>query len=254
VYYNYLLELNKIYNEDCIEFMKTLSDESIDLIIADPPYFKIQGFSDAGKIDFDCPFKSKLEYLNFVETNIIEYKRILKQNGSLYLYNSQEVGADIDILLQKYFIIKNRIIWHRSGGVSPWKKFKQAHEPIFYCVKDLKNHIWNADQIRIKSKYADKDKRLNPKGKVPDDVWYIPNLAGKKKEATGHKTQKPLSICERIVLASSNENDLVYIPFAGSGSEIESCIKNNRDWIATEINKKYIDDIIIPRIENIKIV
>ena len=78
------------------------------------------------------------------------------------------------------------------------------------------------------------------------DVWeFTPD-----KIRYGHKTQKPQDITDRIVKASSNKGQLVYIPFAGSGSEIVSCIKNNRNWIATETNSKYIDEIILPRIEN----
>ena len=68
-------------------------------------------------------------------------------------------------------------------------------------------------------------------------------------EYTKHPTQKPLSISNRIVKVHSEENDLVYIPFAGSGSEIVSCIKNNRNWIATELEEKYINEIIVPRIK-----
>ena len=80
------------------------------------------------------------------------------------------------------------------------------------------------------------------------DVWdFIPD-----KVRYGHKTQKPMDITERIIKASSNEGDLVYIPFAGSGSEIESCIRNNRNYIATEINKEYIDNIIDLRIHNLQ--
>ncbi|STO12791.1 DNA adenine methyltransferase YhdJ [[Flavobacterium] thermophilum] len=248
-----MLKINQTYNEDCLKFMKRLevgvdNFNGFDLIIVDPPYYNVKGFSDAGKLDFGLEYKTKEDYLNIMETHIKEYKRLLKPNGSLWLYNSQEIGAEIDLLLQKYFTIKNRIIWYRSGGVSPNKKFKLAHEPLFYCVNDINNHTWNPDEIRIKSKYAEKDKRLNPKGKVPDDVWYIPNLVGKKKESVGHKTQKPLEICDRIILCSSNEGDLVYIPFAGSGSEIISCIKHKRNYVATEINKSYIDDMINKRI------
>ena len=78
------------------------------------------------------------------------------------------------------------------------------------------------------------------------DVWdFVPD-----KVRYGHKTQKPKNITDRIIKASSNLGDLVYIPFAGSGSEIISCINNNRNYLATEINKKYIDEIIIPRIGN----
>lgn len=191
-------------------------------------------------MDFDFPFKDEDEYLIFLENNLIEYRRVLKDTGSLYVYNSQELGAKVDLLLQKYFTIKNRLIWYRSGGVSPWKKYKLAHEPLFYCVKNINNHIWNADEIRIKSKYADKDKRLNPKGKVPDDVWYIPNLVGKKKESVGHKTQKPLEICNRIILASSNIGSDILIPFVGSGSECVSAKNHQRNYIGFELNNEYI--------------
>ena len=72
----------------------------------------------------------------------------------------------------------------------------------------------------------------------------------KLKDGTSFPTVKSLKLCNRIIKSSSNERDLVYIPFAGSGSEIISCINNNRNYLATEINKKYIDEIIIPRIEN----
>ncbi len=80
----------------------------------------------------------------------------------------------------------------------------------------------------------------------------IPALTHNSKEKTKHKTQKPLAICNRIINIFSKMNDLVYIPFAGSGSEIESCIINNRKWLATEINNQYIENIIKPRIDSIK--
>ena len=84
--------------------------------------------------------------------------------------------------------------------------------------------------------------------KIDGDVWDFVRVRYKMPEYKNHPTQKPLSICDRIVKVHSNEKDLVYIPFAGSGSEIESCIRNNRNWIATEISEKYIQEIIIPRI------
>lgn len=84
----------------------------------------------------------------------------------------------------------------------------------------------------------------------PSNVWFDSQVSFNSKEKVDHPTQKPLSICDRIVKASSNKKDLVYIPFAGSGSEIASCIKNNRNYIASEINKEYVDNIIIPRINS----
>lgn len=237
------MELNKTYCMDCQKFTKQIADGFFTLIIADIPYFGIVGE------DWDNQWSSEAEYLQWVEELIEEFIRILKSNGSLYMYCSQQMAADIDKILRKYITIKNRIVWYRAGGISPKNKFKLSHEPIFYCVKDINNHIWNGDDIRVKSKYAGKDKRLNPKGKIPDDVWVIPNLVGRKKESVGHKTQKPLLLGDRMVKASSNVSDIVYIPFAGSGSEIVNCIENKRDWVATEINQDYINTMIKPRIK-----
>ena len=221
-----------LFQGDCFDIMPLIPDKSVQLIILDPPYFEVKG-------DFDFVFESETQYLEFIESVIIESKRALKQDGSLFLYCSQEMGAYIDLMLRKYFAIKNRLIWYRSGGVSPRKKFKVSHEPLFYCVNDIDNHTWNLDGIRVKSIYADKDKRLNPLGKSPDDVWYIPNLVGRKSEKVDHPTQKPLEICDRIIKCSTNENDIVLIPFAGSGSELVKSKELNRKFIGIEKEPKY---------------
>ena len=230
------MEENTIYNEDCLNTMLKIKSKTIDLIIIDPPYFEVKG-------DFDFIWNSRKEYFDFIKNVLNESKRILKDSGSVFVYCSQEFGAEFDLYLRELFTIKNRLIWFRSGGVSPRKKYKVSHEPLFYCVNDINKHTWNLDDVRVKSKYADTDKRLNPKGKSPDDVWYFPNLVGKKKEKVNHPTQKPLSICDRIVKGSSNENDLCYIPFAGSGSELVSLKMNNRRYIGSEISKEYCDII-----------
>lgn len=228
------LELNKVYVMDCFEGMKLIPDQSVDLLIVDPPYFEIKG-------DFDFVFKDEKEYLNFIRESLIEFKRLLKKQGSLYLYCSQQMGAHIDLMLREYFEIKNRLVWYRSGGISPSKKYKLSHEPLFYCVKDLNDHLWNPDEVRVKSKYAEVDKRLNPKGKVPDDVWEIANLVGKKKEKVDHPTQKPLAICDRIIRGSSDENSVVCIPFVGSGSECVKSKELNRKFIGFDTESKYIE-------------
>ena len=221
-----------LFQGDCLDIIPLMPDKSVQLIVIDPPYFEVKG-------DFDFVFESEKQYLEFIESVVVESKRVLKQNGSLFLYCSQEMGAYIDLMLRKYFTIKNRLIWYRSGGISPRKKFKVSHEPLFYCVNDIDNHTWNLDNIRVKSIYADKDKRLNPLGKSPDDVWYIPNLVGKKTEKVDHPTQKPLEICDRIIKCSTNESDIVLIPFAGSGSELVKSKELNRKFIGIEKEPKY---------------
>lgn len=221
-----------LVNADCLDILPNIIDKSVQTIIIDPPYFEVKG-------DFDFIFESETQYLQFIENVIIESKRVLKDDGSLFLYCSQEMSAYIDIMLRKHFTIKNRLIWYRSGGVSPKKKFKVSHEPLFYCVNNIEKHKWNLDDIRVKSIYADKDKRLNPLGKSPDDVWYIPNLVGRKAEKVDHPTQKPLEICDRIIKCSTDENDIVLIPFSGSGSEALKSKQLNRKFIAIEKDIKY---------------
>ena len=154
------------------------------------------------------------------------------------------MGSYIDLILRKYFIIKNRLIWYRSGGISPRKKFKVSHEPLFYCVSDINNHTWNLDNIRVKSIYADKDKRLNPLGKSPDDVWYIPNLVGKKTEKVDHPTQKPLQVCMPFIEKYSKEQNIIVDLYGGSGSTLLACEKTNRKCYMMELDPKYIDVII----------
>ena len=224
--------INKIYNECCLKTMSRMEDDLLDLIILDPPYYEVKG-------DFDFKFESRQSYFEFITQVLTTCVPKLKPTGSLFCYTSQEFSAEYDLLLRDILTIKNRIIWYRSGGVSPKKKYKQSHEHLFYCVKDIKQHTWNLDVVRVKSKYAGKDKRLNPLGKSPDDVWEIPNLVGRKKEKVNHPTQKPLRICERIIRGSSDEGNLVYVPFAGSGSELVSCKLNDRNYIGSEISEGY---------------
>ena len=99
-------------------------------------------------------------------------------------------------------------------------------------------HGINIDAVRIPYDVGgEKDRRKNPKGKSCGNVWEFPRIMPNYKEATGHPTQKPEKLAERMLLASSKAGDLVVIPFAGSGSEVVQCIKNGRDFIASEINE-----------------
>lgn len=250
------MELNKIYCIDCIEYMKTLPDECIDLIVADPPYYKVT------KEDWDNLWETEEEYLNWCDEWIKECSRILKVNGSIYCYSSQQMATDIELILKRYLTFRKRLIWYRADNQKQRKTvFNESYEPLAYFTKS-NEYTFNNDALQIPSKYAGKkhkryDKDGNPYWKEINstkqcgDVWEINKVKGGSKQDTKHKTQKPLDICDRIIKTSSNENDLVFIPFAGSGSEIESCIINKRNYLATEISKEYVDNIIIPRINKL---
>ena len=249
------IEINKIYNEDCITYMKTLSDKCIDLIIADPPYNIGKNYGN--KTDK----QSKEQYLKFICNFMYESQRILQRNGSLFLYTGKQYYPYWYIEVEKYMNIINQIIWkYDSSGVQPKNKYGGVYEPIIYASMNNKNRIFNKEYCMVEAKTGAKrgliDYRKNPPQpynteKIDGDVWEFVRVRYKMPEYTKHPTQKPLSICDRIIKVHSNKNDLVYIPFAGSGSEIESCIRNNRNWIATEINEEYINEIILPRIGNL---
>ena len=300
------MELNKIYNQDCIEYMKTLPNECIDLIIADPPYYK------AINEKWDKQWKTEEEYLDWTKQWFDECVRILKPTGVFYCYGNFDILSKQKVLifdkqlnfrqnitLSKglraiagrtsdklrmfptaseyllYYVKQDEIFKtafskviinarnkiglstidvaeegkfygkvNHGGSVSNWEK--GSNIPTKEQFEKLKTFLPISDEYEeVLKEYREERYTFNlPTGIT--DVWeFKPD-----KVRYGHKTQKPEDITDRIINASSNEEQLVYIPFAGSGSEIVSCIKNNRNYIATETNKEYIDEIINKRIEN----
>ena len=241
--------------------MKTLPDNCIDLIIADPPYYKICG-------EFDFIWKTQKEYLEWCKQWILECKRILKSTGSFYLWGAIGYNNGYSLFKladwienNKLFMVINWITQRNTRGRGAKKGYMTAREELIYMVKSkdyILNTVYTEEKSNRKDLGADGKPRKN-KFKRCTDVWIDIAEASqsskerfKLKDGTSFPTVKAQKLCDRIINASSNENDLVYIPFAGSGSEIVSCINNNRNYITTEINKEYIDDIIIPRINTYK--
>jgi adenine-specific DNA-methyltransferase len=248
--------LNKVFNEDCIETMKRIDSESIDLIVADPPYNIGKDYKNGSDK------QSRESYLRFITNQIEGYYRILKPNGSLIIYTGKQFNPYYHIEIEKYMTIQNNIIWfYDSSGVQAKTKYGSLYEPIIYATKHNKKYCFNIEEAQIESYTGSVRKLLDYRKNPPQpynskkncgDVWYFPRVRYRMPEYTPHPTQKPLSICERIIKVHSNEGDLVYIPFGGSGSEIITCIKNNRNFISSELNKDYIDNFINPRILDIQ--
>jgi len=249
-----LFELNKLYNEDCLATMKKIPNEYIDLIIADPPYFQII------KNDWDNQWNNQNEYIQWCKKWLQESYRILKPTGSFYLWGG--IGKHKEHPFIKIlstcedigFIFQDWITWKKQKGLGSRKGYMYIREEILYFTKSIKDFVVNTPYLDEIAKNHGRLKKDQINYKRCGNIWVdinevtVGNLI--HTERVNHPTQKPLKACDRIVQTSSNENDLIYIPFAGSGSEIESCIKNNRNWLATEIKQEYIDDIIIPRIKN----
>ncbi|MDX9918283.1 MAG: site-specific DNA-methyltransferase [Gudongella sp.] len=238
-------DLNTIYLEDCVTFMKSLKKETVDLIIADPPYNLNKNFGNKSDQWDDVN-----SWLNWSKKWINESIRILKPTGSIFIYGIHHYLCYIHCYLyQKNLKYQRQIIWHYENGFSGYKTLNAFYEPILWFTKS-DNFTYHEirepykSQERIKNKITKNGKvwTPNPEGRLAGDIWYFPTLAGKRfaKERTLHPTQKPLDLCDRLVKHFSNQGDLIYVPFAGSGSECISCISQNRNFIATEINPEYI--------------
>jgi len=232
---------NKIIQGDCCSVMKEIPDESVNLVFADPP------FNIGVKYDNYNDIKSFDEYMDWTEEWIDHVLRILKSDGSLYIAIGDEYAADIRVLMRiKDITFRNWIIWYYTFGQHMRKKFSRSHTHVLYFLKDEKHFTFNADEIRIPSarQLLYNDKRANPKGKIPDDVWNYSRVCGTFKERQGnHPCQMPENLLERIILASSNPGDVVLDPFAGSGTTLAVAKKCGRIFTGIEISKEYVNTI-----------
>jgi site-specific DNA-methyltransferase (adenine-specific) len=251
------LQLNKIYNEDCIVGMKKIKEESVDIIICDPPYNIGKDFGN------DSDKQEMVSYLEWCNNWIRECLRILKPQGTLYIYGFSENLAFIRTQINCNV---RWLVWHYTNKVTPSLNFWQrTHESILCCYKD--KPIFNRDDVRepytdsfLKNaagkirkptlgRFSNGDKETtytaHAGGALPRDVIKVPALAGGagKKERVDHPTQKPLNLCDTLIKASLNKSShtLLVVPFVGSGSECVSAKKNNINFIGFEINGDYIN-------------
>jgi len=247
------LEINKIYLEDALEGLKKIPSESCQIIIADPPYFR------AIKEDWDNQWGDLNAYLEWCNKWLSECIRVLKPKGTMYIYGFSEVLAHLFVNIP---INKKWLVWHYTNKAVPSLNFWQrSHESIICCWKDERPDF-NRDEVRVpytetflknsagkirkgtKSRFGSgKETVYNAhlNGALPRDVITIPALAGGagRREGVEHPTQKPLTLCDTLIKAAKNQNNLVLVPFVGSGSECVSAIRNRCDFIGFEINKTY---------------
>lgn len=240
----YYSNTSKVIHDDVMNGLKMIEDNSIDLIFADPPYNIGKNFN--GLIE---KWEQKY-FLEWCYQWITECHRVLKPNGTFYLMNSTENMPHLDIFCRDMFCIKSRIIWsYDSSGVQAKKYFGSMYEPILMMVKDKDNYTFNANDILVEAKTGSKrgliDYRKNPPKpyntkKVPGNVWEFNRVRFKMKEYEDHPTQKPMSLLERIIKASSNSGDTVLDPFSGTFTTSEVANNLGRKNIGIEINEKYI--------------
>ena len=231
--------VGRIIQGDAVKVLSDWPEGCVDLIFADPP-FNIGYAYDRYRDD-----RPPEEYLAWTEKWIYACLHVLKSDGTFWIAIGDEYAAEIRVMMRRRASLRNWIIWHYTFGQNCTQKFNRCHTHLFYFVKDPQRFTFNDDDsaLRVKSdrqlKYN--DKRANPDGKLPGDVWNeFPRVCGTFKERVGwHPCQMPLALLERIVLACSNPGDLVLDPFAGSGTTLLAAARHGRRWVGVELSKAY---------------
>ena len=236
------MELNKIYNMDCIDGLKQLENESVDVIVTSPPYWK--GF------EYEAYFNSYKQYLDWCLEWMRECKRVLKPNGTFYLNVSNDSETTIrafelmEIATKELmFKLHDTIIWYRYNQqpANTNRQLTNQCEYVFMFRHTSANIDLHKEDAYNKNPHIFETKNLG-------NVWKLPFNSGKKcisgfgrketKSKFGH-SGFPLELPETCILLSSNEGDTVLDMFMGSGTTAVACVKNNRNYIGFELSKEY---------------
>jgi adenine-specific DNA-methyltransferase len=241
---------NYLYIGDCIKFLSRIPVEPIfDLVVTSPPY-------NMGK---EYEEKTSLEdYYQWQREIIRTIYPYLKPSGSIcwqvgnFVDNGKVVPLDIElseIFKELDMSLRNRIIWAFGHGLHGRRRFSGRYEVVMWYTKS-EDYIFNLDDVRIPAKYPGKKAykgpnkgqlSSNPLGKNPEDVWQIPNVKGNHVEKTDHPCQFPIALIERLVLALTNKNGLVFDPFCGVASSGVASLLHNRFFWGCDMERQYID-------------
>ena len=245
---------NKIILGDAFKVLQKIDDESVDMVFIDPPYFLqlpnnkelkrwtvntvVEGVND----EWD-KFSSFEEYDEFIKKLLIEVKRVMKPQATIWVIATYHSIFRIGKIMQDlgYWILNN-VIWIKTNPMPNWLgvRFTNATETLIWAVKDKK-----AKKYTFNKEYA---KKVGI-GSVGANVWVLPLCWGREriKDKEGkklHSTQKPIELLKRVILSSTKEGDLILDPVAGTGTTGYVAQALKRDFIMIEINPKYVEGIV----------
>ena len=250
-----------LYHEEAIKILNQFEQEGVlfDLIYADPPYFlSNDGITcQSGKMvsvnkgDWDKSEGFEQD-VNFIDLWLKECRKVLKENGTIWISGTMHIIYKIGYLLEKndYHII-NDIIWYKPNAPPnlSCKYFTHSQEIVLWARKSKNSqHTFNYEKMKFWNNTKDK---LKNKDKQMRSVWSIPLIPKAEKEFGKHPTQKPLELLNRIITSASNEGDLVLDPFMGSGTTGVVCNILNRKFIGIDTSKEYLD-LAIKRFQDTK--
>lgn len=239
-------EYGKLFKGDCLEVMKGIPDESVDLIFADPP-FNLNKSYESGINDY----VSEQEYILWTEKWVLECLRILSPGGAIFIYNLPYWNTYTANILNKYANFRHWISISMKGLLPVANKLQPEHYSLLYYVKDKRPKTFNKQRIPMQTcrhcggeirDYGGKKKKLNPSGLSISDIFMDINPVRHKKYKNREANELPVKLLHRIISLASNEGDVIFDPFGGSGTTYVVSEYLRRKWIGIEIGS--IDDII----------
>lgn len=260
---NYEHPNGKLFLGNSIGWLNSLESESVDLVFADPPY-------NIKKAEWDT-FESQEVYIQWSLSWIKQAARVLKDTGSLYICGFSEILADLKHPSSQYFKSCRWLVWNYRNKANLGNDWGRSHESILHFRKS-ENFSLRVDDVRIpygnhtlkypvhpqattsnfgNGKKRDENWTPNPLGAKPKDVIEIPTTCNGMGEKTPHPTQKPEELLRRLILAATDEGQLVIDPFSGSGTAIVVAEQLGRKWLGCEISHQY-NQWAIERLENVK--
>jgi len=245
--------MNKIHNVDARDIDSIINNKIIDVTITSPPYFDMKDYGVKNQIGFGQDYE---EYLNDIELIFKKIFNITKKNGSLWIvintFRSKgeiiPLPFDVSRRLQKVgWKFRDIIIWNKTKTV-PWTKKGQSRGMIEYILFFIKNKTfkYNIDQVRdfesLKHWWVKYPERYSPKGKTPEEIWNytIPTQGSWGNSHIRHFCPLPKDMIERMIMLTSDENDVILDPFAGSGSVLAQAAFMKRTFLGIELNVDYI--------------
>lgn len=257
---------------DCLEQLKNIPNETVDLIYLDPPFYTqrthlLKTRDNSKEYSFDDNWESIQAYFNFIKERLVECRRILKETGSIFLHCDKTASHYLRLALDEVFGMdkfQSEIIWAYKRWSNSKAGLLNNHQTIYFYSKSKKfkfhkiytdySATTNIDQI-LQDRVRDENKKStykldvdgNPiigkekKGVPLADVWNIPFLNPKAKERTGYPTQKPILLLEQILKIATDEGDMVLDPFCGSGTTLVTADLLNRQYIGIDISKDAIE-------------
>lgn len=247
---------NKIIHQDALKAIDLMPDKSVDLIVVDPPYNLTKNF---GKTTFKEMGLDK--YKKWLDSWLKKLLRILKDNATIYICSDWKTSIAIPEIAGKYFLLQNRISWEREKGRGAQNNWKNCLEDIWFFTKS-EDYKFNLEAVKVQKTVIApyRDAKGNPKdwseeGKdkfrltSPSNIWTDISIPfWSMPENTPHPTQKPEKLIAKLILASSDEGDMVFDPFLGSGTTAVVAKKLNRKFIGIEQEKEYVA-VAIKRLE-----